>query len=113
MNISISKEYIQKAIGNDSLLQILRIIEMNDALLNYVIPWLGTITILSNFTVIFLCVVIYLKTKRKNHKPAFVFIGFLASIDSLVGGYAKYFDIFKRSEICISVILRFSPPLAL
>ena len=98
MNLSISKGYIRETIGNDSLLQILKIINVNDAILYYVIPWMGTITVLSNFTVIFFCVVIYLKTKRKNHKPAFVFIGFLASIDSIVGGYASYFVIFNQTR---------------
>ena len=98
MNIEISREYIENTLGNDSLLQTLKILEVNDAILYYVIPWMGTITVLSNFTVIFFCVVIYLKTKRKNHKPAFVFIGFLASIDSIVGGYASYFVIFNQTR---------------
>ena len=91
MNIEISREYIENALGNDSLLQTLKIIEVNDAILYYVIPWLGTLTALSNCVVALFCVVIYLKAKRKNHKPAFVFIGFLASIDSILGWYANIF----------------------
>jgi hypothetical protein len=91
MNIEISREYIENTLGNESLLQTLTTLEVHDAILYYVIPWLGAITGLSNFIVVFFCLVIYLKTKRKNHKPAFVFIGFLASIDSIMGWYAKHF----------------------
>ena len=87
MEISISKGYIEKTIGNYSLMRILQILEVNNASLHYVIPWLGIIIVLSNFLVVFFCAVIYLKTKRKNHKPAFVFIGFLAIIDIILGGY--------------------------
>ena len=87
MNIKISREFIENTLGNDSLLQTLATLEVNDAIVYYVIPWLGTLTALLNFVVVFFCVVIYLKTKRKNHKPAFVFIGFLASMDSLLGWY--------------------------
>ena len=89
MNIEISREFIENTLGNGSLLQTLTLLEVNDAVLYYVIPWLGTLTALLNFVVAFFCLVIYLKTKRKNHKPAFVFIGFLASIDIILGGYSK------------------------
>ena len=87
MKVSISKWHIEKTIGHDSLLRILWILEVNYATLHYEIPWLGIITVLSNFFVVFFCVVIYLKTKWKKSKPAFVFIGFLASIDIILGGY--------------------------
>ena len=90
MNIKISRKFIKSTLGDDSLLETLTILEVHDAILYYVLPWLGTITALSNFVVAFFCVVIYLKTKRKNHKPAFVFIEILESIDSILGWYAKH-----------------------
>ena len=90
MNVTISKDFIRETIGHDFLSNLLLIIRMNDSILNYVIPWMGTIVYVTNLIVMFFCIVIYLKTKRKNHKPAFVFIGFLAAIDSILGGYVYF-----------------------
>ena len=86
MNITISKDFIQQTIGQDSLSWILLMIRMNDAILHYVMPWLGAIVDVTNLIVVFFCIVIYLNTKKTNHKPAFVFIGLLAVIDSIFGG---------------------------
>jgi len=62
------------------------IIEINNAILSDVAPWMGTIAVVTNHIVVLLSIAIYMKTKKKNHKPAFVFIGFLAFIDIVIGG---------------------------
>ena len=87
MNITISKNYIQKTISNVYMSRLLTLFKINDAILWYVLPWMGSIASVANVIVLFFCMVIYMKTKKKNHKPAFVFIGFLASMDSLLGWY--------------------------
>ena len=81
MNISITKEYLRKVLGNETLDQFLTVSSFNTAIL----PWIATIVVVTNLLVCFLCLGIYLKTKRRNHKPAFVFIGFLALIDVVIG----------------------------
>ena len=90
MNITINKDFLQESVGQDSLFQVHMIIEINNAILSYVAPWLGTITVVTNHIVVLLSIAIYMKTKKKNHKPAFVFIGFLAFIDIVIGGWVRY-----------------------
>ena len=85
MNISISKLYIEKVLGNETLNQFLTVSIVNAAILTYLEPWIATITMVTNLVVCLLCLGIYLKTKKRNHKPAFFFIGFLALIDFLLG----------------------------
>ena len=74
----------------------LNLVDISDAILFYVIPWVATIVVVANMLVAILCAIIYLKTKKRNHKPAFVFIGFLALIDVILGRYVGYtnFDFF-------------------
>jgi hypothetical protein len=52
----------------------------------FILPWLGSITVIINLVVLVLSGVIYSKTKKINHKPAFLFIGMLSLFDMLVGG---------------------------
>merc|ERR1719312_2468381 len=54
--------------------------------LRYIQPPGGIITLVLNFVVFILCFVIYSNTKKKNHKPAFLYIGFLAFFDMIIGG---------------------------
>ena len=85
MNISITKEYLRKVLGNQTLDQFLTVSSFNTAIVKYFLPWIAAIVVVTNLLVCFLCLGIYLKTKRRNHKPAFVFIGFLALIDVVIG----------------------------
>ena len=85
LNITINKDFLKESVGQDSMLQVLMIIEII-TILSYVIPWMGIIVVLTNLIVLVLSIAIYMKTKKKNHKPAFVFIGFLAAIDNVIGG---------------------------
>ena len=87
LNITISKDFLQETVGQDSLFQLLMIIDIITILSNNVIPWIGLIAVVTNFIVFVLSIAIYMKTKKKNHKPAFVFIGFLAAIDNVIGGW--------------------------
>ena len=85
MNISINKDYIGKVIGNETFEMFITVSNVQATILTYILPWLATITVVTNIVVCVLCLGIYTKTKKKNHKPAFVFIGFLALIDFLLG----------------------------
>ena len=78
MKISLSKEYIQDILGDDTLDTFVNVFNVNDAIVAYIIPWTSPLTVVTNMLVSFLSIGIYWKTKRKGHKPAFVFIGFLA-----------------------------------
>ena len=90
MNVTISNDFIRETIGHDPLSRLLLMIRINEAILRYVTPWMGTMVEVTNLMVVFFCILIYLKTKKTNHKPAFVFIGFLAAIDFTIGGYVVY-----------------------
>ena len=85
MEVKIDQEYIAMVVGDDNLQAYLHLVDISDAILFYVIPWVATIVTMANMLVALLCSIIYLKTKKKNHKPAFVFIGFLALIDVIFG----------------------------
>ena len=86
MNITINVKYVEDIIGAESLNQLLTIITINKYVLWYIVPWLSTIVVVMNMLVVILCSLIYVKTGRNNHKPAFVFIGTLALADVLLGG---------------------------
>ena len=95
--VKIDMAYIANVVGNDNLKEYLNQVEISDAILFYVIPWVATIAVVANILVALPCGIIYLKTKKKNHKPAFVFIGFLALIDVILARYVKCKLV---SEIC-------------
>ena len=84
--MNITKNYIEQVICQDSLSQLLSIVSINDTIEMYLVPWIAAITWVSNMMVAILCAIIYLKTKKKSHKPAFVYIGFVAIIDMQLGG---------------------------
>ena len=84
--MNITEEYIEEVIGLYGMSQLRVTININNSIKKYLVPWVATITVGTNLMVAILCAMIYLKTKRKSHKPAFVFIGFLAILDVLLGG---------------------------
>ena len=86
MELTIDRAYVAKVVGNQRLEKYLTIVDISDSIFFYLIPWVATITIITNMLVTILCAIIYLKTKKKNHKPAFVFIGFVALMDVILGG---------------------------
>ena len=60
-----------------------------DIIFNFVHPWVSCVSFSLNFLVFLLCIIIYFKTKKKAHKPAFLYIGVLAMFDMIIG----YFNI--------------------
>ena len=86
MNITISKDFIRETIGEESLFQLYMMLKINSFIQKYVIPVMGPLVCVTNLIVVALSIIIYIKTKKKNHNPAFVFIGFLAAIDAEIGG---------------------------
>ena len=85
MNISINKQFITEVLGHSVLDTFLTISYVSEKLLKYPLPFLATIVIVINLVVCSLCLAIYTKTRKQNHKPPFVFIGFLAFMDLLIG----------------------------
>jgi len=51
----------------------------------YAYPPMAYLSFSFNILVFILCIIIYLRTKSKSHKPAFLFIGSLAFVDSIHG----------------------------
>ena len=85
--VAIDMDYITMVVGKENMRAYLHLVDISDAILFYVIPWVATIAAVANMLVALLCATIYLKTKKKNHKPVFVFIGFLALIGVILGWY--------------------------
>ena len=83
--MKIDTDYLIQELGPTILVDFLKILKVNDWILTYLMPWISALTVLTNLTVSSLCLGIYIKTKRTSHKPAFVFIGFLALIDVIFG----------------------------
>ena len=99
MNTTLNNEFIFAAAGNTSVEQLLNLRNVQDFYVTYLMPWIGSITFITNMSVFFLCAIIYSKTKKKNLKPAFVFIGVLSFFDMLVGRYVlqNYNMIFRTN----------------
>ena len=87
MNTTLNDEFIFAAAGDASVQQLLNLRNVQTFYVTYLMPWIGSITCLTNMVVAVLCAIIYSKTKKKNHKPAFVFIGVLSFFDMLIGRY--------------------------
>ena len=87
MNTTLTDEFIFAAAGNTSVEHLLNLRNVQNFYLTYLMPWIGSIIFITNMVVAVLCAIIYSKTKKKNHKPAFVFIGVLSFFDMLVGRY--------------------------
>ena len=87
--VKIDKTYIAEVVGGDNLNAYLNLVDISDIITFNVVPWFATIAVFANIMVALPCGIIYLKTKKKNHKPAFVFIGFLALIDIILARYVE------------------------
>ena len=85
MNFTITKQYLTDVIEEDLMSRFLNIVSINAVIQKNIIPWVATLTVVTNIPVCLMCCGIYLKTKRRNHKPAFVFIFFLNFVDVLLG----------------------------
>ena len=87
MNTTLNNDFIFAAAENTSVEHLLNLRNIQNFYVTYLIPWIGAITFITNMVVAVLCATIYSKTKKKNHKPAFVFIGVLSFFDMLVGRF--------------------------
>ena len=83
MNLTLNNQFIFDNLGNEKLQQ-LRNMGTVDNIFPYILPWIAVISCITNMLVCVLCAIIYTTTKKKNHKPAFVFIGVLSFFDMLV-----------------------------
>ena len=91
MNLTLNNQFLFSSVGNESAETLLNLITSNTVIETFIRPWMAFLTIITNMVVSVLSAIIYLKTKKKNHKPAFVFIGFLALFDMLEGWYVFRF----------------------
>ena len=74
MNVTLNNQFIFDNLGYDRVQRMIRVQIVTDVF-RYIIPWVAIISCITNMLVSVLCVIIYTTTKKKNHKPAFVFIG--------------------------------------
>ena len=84
-NITITNEFLKEVFGDDEMSRFVMIVNISTLVQEYVIPWMAIITVITNIVVCLICCGIYTKTKRRNHKPAFLFILFLNLVDVLHG----------------------------
>ena len=84
--------------GDDYIGRFLRIVSLSTALQKYLVPWLAGMIVMVNTMVCIMYCGIYVKTTRKNHKPAFLFIFFLNFVDVLLGMYGTEFT-FKGTDL--------------
>ena len=85
--MNLTTDFLIATLGNYSFQQLKTLKYIQSFLLTNIQPWIATTRALLNLVVVVLCLIMYLQTKRTNHKPAFVFIGALAVIDMVVGRY--------------------------
>ena len=86
MNVTLNNQLIMESLGYKSALQLTKLRDFQNFFGAYIMPWVASIILVTNMLVSILSAIIYSKTKKRNHKPAFVFIGFLSFFDMLVGG---------------------------
>ena len=55
MEVKIDREYIARVVGDDNLQAYLHLVDISDAILFYVIPWVATIVTMANMLVALLC----------------------------------------------------------
>ena len=84
MNITIHRSYIETVLGKENLEEFLMFVAINRFVLRNIIPWVGVLIVMMNMLVVLFSMMVYIK---ETHKPAFLFIGTLAAIDVLLGGY--------------------------
>ena len=85
MNKSINNQLLQEITGGKVFETFQTVLHVNDALLKYLLPVLAPIVVLTNLVVFILCLGIYFRIRKKHRKLPFIFIGFLALMDSLIG----------------------------
>ena len=78
---------METVFGKENLEEFLIFMEINRFVLMYIIPWAAVIIVIMNMLVLLLSVMVYINSWKEAHKPAFLFIGTLAAIDVLLGGY--------------------------
>ena len=87
MNLTIDRYYLETVWGEDNLEEFLIFVEINRFVFTYIIPWVGVVIVMMNMLVVLLSMMVYINTEKETHKPSFMFIGTLALIDVLLGGY--------------------------
>jgi tellurite resistance protein TehA-like permease len=86
LNLILNNQFIIETVGIATVEQHIRFRSALYFVGKYIMPFAGIVIFITNMVVSILSAIIYAKTKKKNHKPAFVFIGILSCYDMLVGG---------------------------
>ena len=76
---------IKHMVGEEEFESFKTVSYVNDVLFIYLLPVLSIIVLITNLVVFLLCLGIYSRIRRKTNKPAFVFIGWLALMDTIIG----------------------------
>ena len=75
---------IKHMVGEEEFESFKTVSYVNDVLFIYLLPVLSIIVLITNLVVFLLCLSIYFRIRRKANKPAFVFIGWLALMDTII-----------------------------
>ena len=79
-------ENIKDIVGEEEFESFKNVSYANEVLFIYLRPVLSIIVMMTNLAVFLLCLGIYSRNRRKTtNKPAFVFIGWLALMDTITG----------------------------
>ena len=78
-------EIIKDMVGEEEFESFKTVSYVNDVLYIYLMPVLSILVMIINLVVFLLCLGIYSRIRRKTNKPAFVFIGWLALMDTIIG----------------------------
>jgi hypothetical protein len=81
----LNNDFISNTLENGYFEWLRNFKSVRSSLITYYQPPAAYIGTFLNSVVFVLCILIYFKTKRKKHKPAFLFIGVLAFFDMAIG----------------------------
>ena len=81
----LNKQFILDTLGSSSFERLLTLESIKSSIFIYIKPFVASIGTMLNMVVFLLSIAIYTKTKKKNHKPAFLYIGVLAFFDMVMG----------------------------
>ena len=81
----LNKQFILNTLGSSSFERLLTLESIKSSIFVYIKPFVTSIGSMLDMVVFLLSIAIHTKNKKKNHKPAFLYIGLLAFFDMVMG----------------------------
>lgn len=83
--MNLTNKFITSIIDKRSIQNLISLKYVNGFLSTFIQPVIASVTVILNFIVMLVCLIVFFKTRRKNLKPAFVLIGALSFVDMIFG----------------------------